>query len=70
MKVRNLAFFLLLITLLIVVSMVSLICGQVDMSAQEAAASMAHYLGLPMLADVTPSAEQEAVLWHIRICRI
>lgn len=69
MKVKNIAFFLLLIAFLLVVSMVSLVCGQVDMSAEEAIASMAHYIGLPVLVDVAPSAEQEAVLWHIRMPR-
>lgn len=55
--------------LLILVSLFSLSWGQFDISFVQVLASLAHAAGLPVLADIAVSPEQEAVLWHIRFPR-
>lgn len=55
---------------LVAVLFVSLVCGQIDVGLREAAAIMGYHLGLPGFAASDFTAEQEAVLWYIRLPRI
>lgn len=55
---------------LVVIMFVSLICGQIDVSFREAVAIMGYHLGLPGFSAADFTAEQEAVLWYIRLPRI
>lgn len=55
---------------LIAVMFVSLICGQIDVSLHEAAAILGYHIGLPGFTAADFTAEQEAVLWYIRLPRI
>jgi len=51
------------------VSLLSLSWGQIDIPFMHVLAAFAHELGLPILANVTVTPEQQAVLWHIRMPR-
>jgi iron complex transport system permease protein len=49
--------------------LLSLIWGQLSMDVTEVIASITHYFGFMILPDTVPTAQQEAVLWHIRLPR-
>lgn len=58
-----------LIGLLIAAFLLSLSCGQYELSMRQVIASIARYFDLPWFGEVTLTTEQEAVLWHIRMPR-
>ena len=47
----------------------SMSSGQYDIPRETVIASFAHAADLPILPNVAPTPEQEAVLWHIRLPR-
>ena len=47
----------------------SMSSGQYDIPMETVIASFAHAADLPILPNVAPTPEQEAVLWHIRLPR-
>ncbi len=59
-----------LIICLVVVMLVSLVCGQIDVPIDKAVAILGYQLGLPGFTTADFTAEQQAVLWHIRLPRI
>lgn len=59
-----------LIICLVVVMLVSLVCGQIDVPIDKAVAILGYQLGLPGFTAADFTAEQQAVLWHIRLPRI
>lgn len=59
-----------LIICLVVVMLVSLVCGQIDVPIDKAVAVLGYQLGLPGFEAADFTAEQQAVLWHIRLPRI
>lgn len=59
----------LLVILLLLTGILSMAWGQIDISLETAAAFLCQTLGLPVLCDVPVSAEQQAVLLHIRLPR-
>lgn len=68
-KERREIIFIGFIVLLFAAILLSLSCGQYELSLLQVAASLAHYFDLPWLGDVALTPEQEAVLWHIRMPR-
>lgn len=68
-KERRKIIFAGLIVLLAAAILLSLSCGQYELSLGQVVASMAKYLDLPWFREVTLTSEQEAVLWHIRMPR-
>lgn len=55
---------------LVVVMLVSLVYGQIDVPIDKAVAVLGYQLGLPGFEAADFTAEQQAVLWHIRLPRI
>ncbi len=61
---------LILLIFLMVVSCISLTCGQIDISVKNAVSVICYHLGLPFLGDNSFTKEQEAVIWFIRMPRM
>lgn len=59
-----------LIICLVASMMVSLVCGQIDVPIDKAVAVLGYQLGMPNFEVTDFTAEQQAVLWHIRLPRI
>ena len=69
-SVRNFSFFVFLLLAAVGgVSLFSLSCGQIELSAGTVLASFSQYFGLPFLSGTVVTPEQQAVLWHIRLPR-
>ncbi len=66
---RSLPFFAIMAAVFILVSLLSLSVGQVDIPFEKILAAFCQQAGLPYLAGVPVSPEQQAVLWHIRLPR-
>ncbi|WP_182186819.1 FecCD family ABC transporter permease [Pectinatus frisingensis] len=68
---KNSKFVLLgLLVFLVVVSCISLTCGQIDIPIKNTLAVIAHQIGLSVFGDNSFTREQEAVIWFIRMPRM